>query len=254
MSSLPVPTAADAAWRRPEVVAPPADAPGFDALFTFMRDAELRFGSLRMRIEDRVASSRGDETETLEVWLRHPGRAKVLIRTEGDGLGTGSRIWVGDGTLIQTYDARARAATSRPVRARPEGLDNADLPLFARVYQPRTQLPAESLADTFIHPSGYCRNVLQTGDLTLLGTTRLRDRETWLLRCDHPRRAEVLSDRPDRSIEVGVDRSSGLIVLLVERIGDNVSRRAEVTDLQLDAPIGDEAFTLHVPDDARRLY
>jgi hypothetical protein len=254
MSNLPVPVAAGADSRRPEVVAPPADAPSFDKLFTFMRDAELRFGSLRMRIVDRVASSRGDEAETLEIWLRHPGRAKVLIRAEDDGMGTGSRIWVGDGTLIQTYDGRAKAATSRPVRARPEGLDNPDLPAFARVYEPRTQLPAESLADTFIHPSGYCRNVLQTGDLTLLGTTRLRDRETWLIRCDHPRRAEILTDRPERSIEVGVDRSSGLIVLLVERIGESVTRRAEVTDLQLDAPFGDEAFTLHVPEEARRLY
>jgi hypothetical protein len=253
MSNLPVPVA-DAGPRRPAVVAPPADAPAFSELFTFMRDAELRFESLRMRIVERRATARGDEAETLEIWLRHPGQAKVLRRAEGDALRANSRIWIGDGSLVRTYDARAEAATSRPVRARPEGLSDAALPAFSRVYEPRTPLPMETLADTFIHPHGYCRNVLQTGDLTLLGTTRLHDRETWLIRCDHPRRAEILTDRPERSIEVGVDKLTGLIVLLVERIGDNVTRHAEVTDLQLDAPIGDDAFVLHVSDEVRRLY
>ena len=64
----------------------------------------------------------------------------------------------------------------------------------------------------------------------------------------------MLTDRPERSVEVGVDRLSGLIVLLVERIGDAVTRQAEVTDLQLDAPIGDEAFVLHVSEGARTLF
>ncbi|MGH2407281.1 MAG: hypothetical protein ACRDF7_04265 [Candidatus Limnocylindrales bacterium] len=253
MSDLPVPVA-EARPPQPAIVAPPADAPTFGELFTFMRDAELRFSSLRMRIVDRVASSRGDVTEALEVWLRHPGQAKVLTRTVGDQPRGDSRIWVSDGSLVRTYDMRADAATTRPVRARPEGLTSLDLPPFSRVYQPRTPLPMETLADTFVHPHGYCRNVLQTGDLTLLGTTRLRDRETWLIRCDHPRRAEILEDRPDRSVEVGVDRLTGLMVLLVESIGGSVTRQAEVTDLEIDAPIGDDAFALYVSDEARRLY
>jgi len=253
MSNLPVPTT-ESGPRLPQVIAPPADAPSFDELFTFMRDAELRFGSLRMRIVDRLATARGDEAEVIEVWLRHPGQAKVLVHAEGDGPRTGGRVWVGDGSLVRTYDTRTAATTSRPVRARPAGLGNDTLPAFSRVYEPRTQLPAETLGEAFIHPNGYCRNVLATGDLTLLGTTRLRDRETWLIRCAHPRRAQLLTDRPDRSIEVGVDRLTGLIVLLVERIAENVTRHAEVTDLQVDAPIGDDAFALHVPDEARRLY
>jgi hypothetical protein len=253
MPNLPVPVA-EAAPRLPQLIAPPADAPGFDELFTFMRDAELRFASLRMRIVDRRATARGDEAEVLEIWLRHPGHAKVLARAEGDAPHAGGRVWVGDGERVRTFDSRAAATTSRPVRARPAGLDHEALPAFSRVYEPRTQLPAETLAEAFIHPNGYCRNVLATGDLTLLGTTRLRDRETWLVRCDHPRRAQLLTDRPDRSIEVGVDKLTGLIVLLVERIGDRVTRHAEVTDLGIDVPIGDDAFALHVPDEARRLY
>jgi len=253
MSDLPVPVA-EAGPRLPQVVAPPTDAPSFPELFTFMRDAELRFESLRMRIEDRTWTARGEETVTLEIWLRQPGRAKVLTRFDGDALRANSHIWVGDGTIVRTYDARADATTTRPVRERPEGLTSRDLPAFARVYVPRTMLPMETLADTFVHPHGFCRNVLATGELTLLGTTRLRGRETWLIRCDHPRRTEVLTDRPERSVEVGVDRLSGLIVLLVERIGDAVTRQAKATDLQLDAPIGDEAFVLHVSEGARTLY
>ena len=129
-----------------------------------------------------------------------------------------------------------------------------DLPSFARVYAPRTMLPMETLADTFVHPYGLCRNVLATGGLTLLGTTDRNGREAWLVRCDQPRRAEVLNDRPDRVLEVGVDRLSGLILLLIERYGETVTRQAEVTDLSLDAPMADEVFVLHAPDTARRLY
>ena len=112
----------------------------------------------------------------------------------------------------------------------------------------------ETLADTFVHPRGFCRNVLATGALELLGTTERNGRETWLVRCAQPRRAEVLNDRPDRVLEVGVDRLSGLIVLLIERFGETVTRHAEVTDLTIDGPMSDEVFVLHVPENARRLY
>jgi hypothetical protein len=63
----------------------------------------------------------------------------------------------------------------------------------------------------------------------------------------------VLNDRPDRVLEVGVDRLSGLIVLLIERFGETVTRHAEVTDLTSTA---DERRRLRPPraGDARRLY
>jgi hypothetical protein len=64
----------------------------------------------------------------------------------------------------------------------------------------------------------------------------------------------VLNDKPDRVLEVGVDRLTGLVVLLVERFGDTVTRQADVTDLTLDGAMPDEAFVLHAPDSARRLY
>ena len=64
-----------------------------------------------------------------------------------------------------------------------------------------------------------------------------------MLRADHPRSTYVLTDRPDRWLEVGVDRQTGFIVRLVEHIGDVVTRHAEVTSLELDPAIPDEAFT-----------
>jgi hypothetical protein len=240
--------------RLPNVVAPPVDAPTMAELFAFMADAELRFETLRMRVVDRTWTARGEETEVSEVWLRHPSRAKVLTRADGEAPRTPSSIWLSDGEMIRTYETERDLLRERPVRDRPEGLTRDDLPAFARVYPPRTMLPMETLADTFVHPRGFCRNVLATGAMELLGTTAHHGRETWLVRCSQPRRTEVLNDRPDRVLEVGVDRLSGLIVLLVERFGETVARHAEVTDLTLDGPMSDEVFVLHVPETARRLY
>src|SRR5262245_2567319 len=73
--SLPVPIAGR---RLPEVAALREELPAVDELFTFMRDAELRFATLRMRIEERTWTARGEELLIHEVSLRHPGEAKVL--------------------------------------------------------------------------------------------------------------------------------------------------------------------------------
>ena len=65
------------------------------------------------------------------------------------------------------------------------------------MYVPRTRLPAETLPDTFIHPHGYIRNVLLTGAVALIGTAMVQGREAFLLRADHPRSTDVLTDRPE---------------------------------------------------------
>lgn len=240
--------------RLPNVVAPPVDAPSMTELFAFMAEAELRLETLRMRIVDRTWTARGEETEVAEIWLRHPFKAKVLSRTGGDSPRVPSHIWLSDGETIRTYETERDLLTVRPVRDRPEGLTRHDLPAFSRVYVPRTMLPMETLADTFVHPRGFCRNVLATGGLELLGTNERIGRETWLVRCSQPRRAEVLNDRPDHVLEVGVDRLTGLIVLLIERFGETVTRHAEVTGLILDGPMGDDVFVFHAPETARQLY
>ena len=139
-------------------------------------------------------------------------------------------------------------------RARVAGSDDPGLPPFARQYEPLTQLPAGSLADTFIHPHGLFRNVLVTGPLAIVGVQPVADREAIVVRAQHPRAAKVLVDRPDRSIEVGIGRDSGFVLLLTERIGDTVTRHAEVTSLELDPVIFDAAFELKLPADVRTIY
>ena len=225
-------------------------------LFRFMRDAEQRFDTLRMTIVDRQIAARGEILARSDVWVRHPGSSRVVVSERDGGPHGAYHVWVVSGETVSHYDANANVVRSRPRLAIPAGADtDPDLPGFGRVYRPRTPLPAGSLADMCVHPHGFCRNVLASGPLSLPGVaTGAAGREMTLLRCAHPRSAKVLLDRPDHWLLLGVDRQTGLILLLEEHVGDELTRRAEVTALVLDEPIGDENFTLHLPGDARRLY
>ena len=71
--------------RRPQVAVLPTRRPGLADLFDFMRDAELRFATLLMRIEDRTRTARGTDVTSMEVVLRHPGDAKVTTTRQVDG-------------------------------------------------------------------------------------------------------------------------------------------------------------------------
>lgn len=240
--------------RPPEQAALPATQPELAELFRFMSEAELRFDSLRMRIVDRRVTSLGDEIETHDVWLRHPGLAKV-VSSRGEATAQDFDVWVADGDSVHTYDAKAKLATDRRMPVRPVGVADPDLPPWSRVYLPVTTLPAKSLADTFVHPHGFCRNVLMTGAVYKRGTAALASgREAILLRCDHPRTSHVLSDRPDHWLELGVDVQTGIITLLAEHVGDQMTRHAEATSISLDERIPDEAFKLHISADTRRMY
>ena len=239
----------------PALVLPPApDAPSLGALFAFMRDAERRFETLRMRLVERVQAAAGETVTTSDVWLHHPGRAKVVAYGDADAPAGSGLVWISDGSTVRTYDGRSHTTTARPARPRAVGIEDPRLPAFGRAYRPLTQLPADTMVDAFIHPHGFCRNVLATADLTLRGTARLAGREVYLLRADHPRSTEVLTDRPDRWLELAVDRLSGLLLLLGEHVGDQLTRHAEVTSLELDGPISDDVFVLHVSSDVRSIY
>jgi hypothetical protein len=227
--------------------------PDIPDIFQFMTEAELRFETLRMRIVDKRTTTHGDEVETHELWLRHPGMAKV-ISTRGEPLDRDFDAWVSDGESVHTYDARANTATSRRLPVRPVGAEDPNLPSFAKIYLPVTTLPAETLADTFVHPRGFCRNVLSTGIVTRRGTQVIAGREALLLRCDHPRTAHVLTDRPDHWLELAVDAQTGVILLLAEHVGDQVTRHAEVTTFAVDETINDDVFRLHISSDTRILY
>jgi hypothetical protein len=219
-----------------------------------MAEAELRFETLRLRIVDRRVTSHGEETETHELWLWHPGRAKV-ISTRGSQLDRDYDVWLADGDEVRTYDAKANKATIRRLPIRPTGVTSPDLPPFSQVYSPHTVLQPESLADTFVHPHGFCRNVLSTGSVSRRGTASLAGgREVILLRADHPRTSHVLTDRPDHWLEIGVDFQTGMILLLAEHVGDTMTRHAEASLVALDEPIPDGVFMLHLSSDTRILY
>jgi hypothetical protein len=230
------------------------DTPSIEELFSFAREAELRVQTLRMTIEDRVINARGEQVTISEVQLRHPGHARVTTRRGAGPMSRDYDIWLSDGETATNYQAATRIASVRKLRDRVDGWDQPDVPHFARQYAPLTRLPAGSLADTFIHPHGLFRNVLVTGPLAVIGTQPVAGREAVVVRARHPRSAKVLVDRPDRSIDVGIARDSGFVVLLTERIGETITRHAEVTTLELDPTLFDSAFELKLPTDARKVY
>ena len=112
----------------------------------------------------------------------------------------------------------------------------------------------ESLPDLFVHPGGYCQNVLATGDCRVVGSTTVAGRVAIVLECDHPRTVEVTADRPDFAIRVTVDRLDGVILRLEESIGGQVTRDAIVTSYVPDAPLPPSAFAFTFPPDATVIY
>ena len=250
-AALPAPVAGR---RSPEIAALTPGLPTVADLFDFMRDAELRFATLRLRIEERATTTRGEELATLDVALRHPGDAKVTTSRGGGILAGDYEVWVSDGDLVRTYAAAHKLGTQRPVRNRPRGLADPDFPGFAQIYEPVTALPFETLPDTFVHPAGYCQNVLATGRCDVRGTEVVAGREAILLDCDAPRTTELAGDRPDFRLALAIDRETGVILRLVESIGGIVTRRAEVVDIVPDAPLPASTFDFAFPTGTTMLY
>lgn len=240
--------------RLPSTTALPQGLPALEQLFDFMRDAELRFATLRLRILERAVTTKGQDVTQVDVMVRHPGHGKVTTTRPGEIVGGHYEIWISDGDLIRTYAAAHKLGTQRPIRNRPRGLDDPDFPGMARVYEPVTALPMETIPETFIHPAGYCQNVLATGPCTVTGSAHVAGREAIWIRCDHPRSVEIDGDRPDYRIDVAVDRELGLILRLVESVGRNVTRDAEVTEIGVDVPLPPTAFDFVFPTGTTMLF
>ena len=239
--------------RLPAVVALPVGLPTVRQLFEFMRDAELRFETLRMRIEERSFAARGEQVVAMDVAIQHLGHARVTTSEPDRGTAGNFELWISDGATIQTYSGPHKLGTSRPIRNRPRGLDG-DFPGSARVYEPFTPLPLETLPELFVHPAGYCQNVLATGRTWISGTDIVSGRESIVLECDHPRTVESVADRPDFHIQVAVDRGEGIITRLVETISGDVTREALVTVLEPDAPLPPGIFEFEFPDGTTMLF
>jgi outer membrane lipoprotein-sorting protein len=240
--------------RRAELAALPFEQPTVDELFTFMRDAERRFETLKLRIEERTYGARGAQVATIDVAMRHPGHARVVTTEPGTKAVGQSEVWISDGEVVRTYSAAHRLGTSRPVRNRPRGLDPRDYPGRSTVYEPITPLPMETLAELFVHPAGYCQNVLATGECWISGNDRVAGREAIVVECDHPRTVEREVDRPDYHVQLAADRLDGIVTRLVESVGDEVTRVAEVTYLEPDAALPATTFEFEFPEGTTILY
>jgi outer membrane lipoprotein-sorting protein len=250
-AALPVPVDGR---RRAELVVLPAAMPTVAELFTFMRDAELRFATLRMRIEERTFTARGEQLILMEVALRHPGHARVTTSEPERGIAGNYEIWVSDGVTVRTYSAPNKLGTERPVRHTIRGVNEPDFPAMSHVYYPVTPLPMETLPDTFIHPAGYCQNVLATGRCWISGTDEINGREVILVECDHPRTIEIEADRPDFHIQIAVDRADGVILQLVETIAGEITREATVVAYEPDAPLPSPTFEFEFPTGTTKLF
>jgi outer membrane lipoprotein-sorting protein len=229
------------------------ELPAVAELFTFMRDAEHRFETLRMSIEERTWTARGEELNVVDVVLEHPGRARVLTSWPEQGIGS-YEIWLTDGETINAYSSARGTGTRRSVRPIVRGTDGADLPGSSRVYRSRTPLQMESLPELFIHPAGYCQNVLGTGSCRVTGMTTIAGREALVLECEHPRTIEVVADRPDFTVRIAVDRLDGVVLRLEESVGGQVTRDAVVTSYQPNATLPPSAFDFTFPADTTFIY
>jgi hypothetical protein len=247
-------TLVDDGVRRPELAQLPAELPSVATLFAFMRDAELRFETLRLRLEERTWVAGGETVRIHELLLGHPGRARVTTIRPADATPANHDVWLSDGRMTRTYRAGHRLGTSRLARPRVAGLDGRDLPGTSRAYHPRTSLPANSLVDSFVHPAGLCQNVLATGDCRILRSDVVAGREAVLAESLHPRTIEMAGDRPDHRLVLAVDRETGVVARLEEHYGAVLSRLVTATELAPDAAIPDSAFSLSIPADASLIY
>ena len=190
----------------------------------------------------------------IEVTLRHPGEAKVVTTDPSLGIAANHELWISDGRTVRTWSAEHRKGTQRVARRRVVGLDDPDFPGSATVYRPRTELPAETLPDAFVHPAGLCQNVLATGRAWVSGSIDVGGREAIVVECDHPRAIGIAADRPDHHLQVAFDRDTGLVLRLVETIAGEVTRDATVTSLSPDASLSPAAFTFSFPSGATLIY
>ena len=183
-----------------------------------MRDAELRFATLRMRIVERTPTARGEDAVTASTsLLRHPGDAKVTTSRAGHGV---------EGRL-RDLDLRRRPRAD--VRRRPQARHAAPDPQpAARPRRPRLpghveglragHGPADGDAAGHVRPPGRLLPERRSPPAAARSPARdvVSGREAILLECDHPRTTELAGDRPDFHISIAVDRETGVILRLVE--------------------------------------
>ena len=107
-----------------------------------------------MRIVELAWAAGGELRTETEVVMRHPGHARVLTTKPGEKAMGEYEIWLADGDIVRTYSSRHKLGTQRPIRNKPRGLDDPDMPGASRVYEPLTALPTEIPARDVHSPGG----------------------------------------------------------------------------------------------------
>ena len=74
-----------------------------------MRDAELRFETLRLRIQEWTQTARGPHLVEMDLLLRHPGDARVTTTEPHRGTAGNYELWLSDGEMVRTYSRAAQA-------------------------------------------------------------------------------------------------------------------------------------------------
>ena len=160
-----------------------------------------------------------------------PGRGQGAHVGPGRGHDRRLRdVGVATATTVRTYVASRKVGTRRPTRPMVRGVtDDGDLPGRSRVYVPLTALPMETLPDLFVHPGGYCQNVLATGDCRVVGSTT-RGRPRWRSCWSATTRGRSRSPRigPTSRSASPSTALDGVILRLEESIGGQVTRDAIV--------------------------
>ena len=135
--------------------------------------------------------------------LRHPSDARVTTSRAGAGDDARQLRASGSPTARPSGPTAPRTSSARsgrsgaPSSASAAG-ESATCPARAGSTRPLTALPMETLPETFVHPAGYCQNVLATGDCRdRRASTQVGGREAIVVECRHPRTIEMAADRPD---------------------------------------------------------
>ena len=214
-----------------------------------MRDAELRFETLRMRIEEHAWTTRGEELAVLDVLLRHPGeRQDPDLADPADGAEGSYEVWLSDGDHGPDVRRFAQARDPAPVRPIVRRPDGRDLPGRSRVYRPG-HAAADGVAAGPVRPPRRATARTCSGPaLRRDRDDRVAGREAIVLECDHPR-----TDRGGRGpartsrMRIAVDRLDGVILRLEESDRRPVTRDAIVTDLPAERAAAAVGVRVHVP-------
>ena len=165
-----------------------------------------------------LVTARGDERRPPRTGSSSPGRARVTTRRDEQEPSRDYEVWLlGDGT-VTTYLAAATWPAAGRCSARWSAWTSRDLPGFARQRTPLTALPTGQPGGR-VRPSPWTLPQ-RSRDRAARGGRPGGDPDARPSSCaaEHPRASKVLVDRPDRSIEVAVDRRTGLLLRLSERL------------------------------------